>query len=115
MTIDIEKVLAMSELEKVYWLDGQGYIPADLKKLWYEEGLKSETILTTLAFRLRDEAVKENKERWLRACYEVDNMAGDYKDGRIYNCNNGYSAEYNTLMRGPIHWILAAMKAKENE
>ena len=105
MTPDETKaVLAMSKKEQRAWL---------LLNVFHERMPREST--ADLAFRLRDEAVKENKEGWLRACYEVDNIAGDYKDGRIYNRNNGYTAEYNILKRSPIHWILAALKAKGEE
>ncbi len=109
---EIKVALAMSEEEQRVWLSKQLVMMTDVKG---RTGKISDWSLADLAFRWRDEAKKENKENWLRACFEVDNMAGNYKDGRIYNCNNGYTAESNILKRGPIHWILAALKAKENE
>ena len=103
--IDIAKILEMNEEEQWAWVHspdiyqqcGGGYLGS----------------FAELAFRLRDEAVGENKERWLKACFEVDNIAGNYNDGRIYTSNNGYTAEYNVLKRGAIHWVLAALKTKE--
>ena len=113
MKIDIAKVLGMPNCEYVKWVYEQGLISKKDYYYYLEGGVPSSMVIADLAFRLRDEAVGENKERWLKACFEVDNIAGNYNDGRIYTRNNGYTAEYNVLKRGPIHWVLAALKAKE--
>ena len=98
--IDIAKVLTMSEDEQYGWICARLSDNRDYKTICH---LSSNRIsLADLAFHLRDEAVGENKERWLKACFEVDNIAGNYNDGRIYTRNNGYTAEYNVLKRGPI-------------
>ena len=116
MTVDIKKVLAMPPIEQFEWLLSEGIADDSLVRSQITNKIVPHWIkfeLGHLAFRYRDKAIKENKEGWLRACYEVDNIAGDYKDGRIYNRNNGYTAEYNILKRSPIHWILAALQIQQ--
>ncbi|MCJ7828764.1 MAG: hypothetical protein MUP81_03365 [Dehalococcoidia bacterium] len=68
--------------------------------------------LADLAFRLRDEAVKIDKDKWLEACCEVIG----YMEQRecCPTCHKEYSKKYWDWNKEsqPIHWIIAALIAK---
>lgn len=96
-------VLDMSEEEQKQWLHDNF-----LNREYYYPSLAD------LAFRLRDEAVLLDNFPW--ACAEVYNYAHNYKLGP-----NEVPAP-TTLMwiwfanqARPIHWIIAALIAKEKE
>jgi hypothetical protein len=85
------KVLDMNEDEQVDWL-------------WDRNILKPNESLADLAFRLRDEAVKKDWMYWEIACCQVW-QATPHK----YNYNPG---RFGSRAK-PIHWIIAALIAKE--
>ena len=97
----------MSELLKVLDMNEED------RWVWLRKKVGRFHSLADLAFRLRDEVVKENQDSWLKGCYVVDCKTGNYGDGRIYTDNNGLTAESNILRAKPIYWIIAALIAKE--
>lgn len=100
---DYLKVLDMSEddqYDSVMELQG-----------WPDESLAD------LAFRLRDEAMAKNSDNWALACWYVQQWIGFHKietyespdlDGLL-------NADHEILSKSPIHWIIAALIAKDKE
>lgn len=128
MTPDETKaVLAMSEEEQYSWVsDYCTKNKIDNTKLTEHPSLcedyEVEISLEELAFRLRDEARKNNLDAWNNAIYIVasyvnDSPLSDYK-GHVPNTIWQW-AQHIILNQDeyPLYiiWILAAMQAKENE
>ena len=97
-------VLDMSEDEQRKWLIEKAHrIPG--------------RSLADLAFRLRDEAMREYSDNWALACWYVQQWIGFHKietyespdlDGLL-------NADHEILSKSPIHWIIAALIAKDKE
>jgi hypothetical protein len=88
---ELLKYLDMNEDERVDWL-------------WNRDILKPNESLADLAFRLRDEVVKESHRAFHDAVYEVMEYCGD---------DSWASAYWGMALAKPIHWIIAALIAKE--
>lgn len=103
---DLFKVLDMSEKEQYIWLFGVGIIhhhPTD------ENQIES---LADLAFRLRDEVVKniDDAEVFHKSCKDVI----IYLKVKVVGfCDPGTIHDFYMFNAKPIHWIIAALKAKE--
>ncbi|HDZ27257.1 hypothetical protein LCGC14_1134250 [marine sediment metagenome] len=107
------KVLDMSEEEQFQWLIEKGITDGALARSQVTHKIVTRWIrieLADLAFRLRDEANKEDEYKWWKACYTVIHGKVD-----VYaNVGDGHEAEYEVLKRDPIVWIIVALKAKES-
>lgn len=88
----------ISEEEQIEWLN----------KNLYDYGYNGiDGSLADLAFRLRDEVVKNHRPEWLKAC-------------QLIYLNRCPQIRYCSLLEGerfvleqnPIHWIIASIKAK---
>ena len=105
---DLLKVLDMSEKEQYIWLFGAGIIHHHPTN---ENQIES---LADLSFRLRGEIAVSHDIQWAYA--EVYNKAGGYKL-RPYETHDPTTIMwiwYATRAK-PIHWIIAALIAKEKE
>ena len=129
MTVDIKKVLAMPKWEqaeflfqytnqkpyeersKSHWLDLAGAIDAHHDAGSVTADYLLERALSFLAFRMRDEAQGLNS-----FIAKVYNIAHDYElaENEMHAPTVIVYIWFSTQAQ-PIHWILAAMLAKEND
>ena len=70
--------------------------------------------LAYVAFRLRDEIKSTEQNQWFQACFIVSEKLCNPAGGRNYTTEKGYYAENNILRGKPIHWIVAALIAKDS-
>lgn len=108
---DIAKVLAMPECEHLKWVHGEGLISDNDYNYYLEGGIPSQMILADLAFRLRDEADKKYKNgiETMHPMYMPMNHIWGLLE---YETTYGFESFW-LYQAQPIHWILAALKAKE--
>jgi len=114
---DITEVLAMDECKYLEWAKEEGLITEADYKHYFEGGIPTRMILADLAFRKRNEAIKKyGLNTYLSALEEVriahraicvvvnlDYPVPDKEPSYYFGC----------VFAQPIHWILAAIKAKE--
>jgi len=104
---DLLKVLDMSEDEQYYWVcqfHAKYHFKISLFPDNHEEMRKE---LADLAFRLRDEAVAKNHADFHNAIYNIMvKVEGD---------NKWATAFWGECLAKPIHWIIAALIAKEQD
>ena len=104
--IDTAKVLAMNENEQYSWVfDNRRKYGYEIEEVF--SGRVRFMVLADLAFRLRDEVIKTNKQAWLRACQKM------YMAKYNVPICSAHDAEDYVLRQEPIVWILAALIAKE--
>ena len=110
---DLLKVLDMSEDEQWKWL----WENRQLTHIGWNMTATRNMILADLAFRLRDESMRENSDNWALACWYVQQWISFHKietyespdlDGLL-------NADHEILSKSPIHWIITARIAKEKE
>ena len=94
--IDIAKVLAMSEAEQWEWM----------MERCSEYGALCPG---QLAFRMRDEAMESRPKEYHKAITEIL----IYVSGNTCKHPESKADVWSLLLAQPIHWILAALKAKE--
>ena len=102
---ELLKVLDMGEREQVVYLQEQKLLSQ------YDDRISAKYLrgcLADLAFRLRDEAMKtkETKKRFHDALYEMQVEQGE---------TEWATAWWGYAIAKPIHWIIAALIAKENK
>ena len=99
----IQRLLAILDMteDEQFW-DIQKYLSKDLAELYDTQ----EISLADLAFRFRDEAVKENSRDFHDAIYEV--MM------KVEGGDKWATAFWGECIAKPIHWIIAVLITKEN-
>ena len=109
---NLKQFLAMSEEEQWDCLNSLGYVSPKESYDYYALGKRYEfqrttrKILADLAFRLRDEAmeVPKTKRFFHDALYEIQ---------KHLNQTEWATAWWGYAIAQPIHWIAAALEAKE--
>lgn len=109
--MDIAKILAMSDEEQWYWLTEK----AD--EYWPEEEVfigTRDKYMADLAFRLRNEAYKlDDIGCLLSGGMDEVIINSDYTLTESNVVDVRESQDFMLCFAQPIHWILAAIKAKE--
>lgn len=100
-------VLDLSEEEQWIWLREVYYNTAEHPDNYYSD------TLADLAFRLRDEAIKNNSDAWAKACWQIHqcDSLGEIKYPNIYDTKVLMNSEYWVLTQKAIYWIITALLA----
>jgi hypothetical protein len=99
--MDVLEILDMTEEEQAHWI--VEWLEYNGQKGDLERYNRCELSLADLAFRMRNEAVRNYKKEWDRAIVTIQIK---------YATSNNYGSWWQNMSQ-PIHWIVAALKAKE--